>query len=138
MLTFVTKTEADDVDLVARDALPGSIIFANVARHWDHLSRGFAMRRVNHEEAYSNLMGTHTNNAESFFSRLRCMVTSQHHFVSRRHLHQYSSHAAWLEDRRRESNGALTMTVVRNAMAASVSRVEGLLAAQRSNSTGVR
>lgn len=122
-LTFVTPTEADGVDLVARNVLPGSIIFADEARHWDYLSRGFAMGRINHEEAYSNLMGTHTNNAESFFSRLRCMVAGQHHFVSPKYLHQYANHAAWLEDHRRESNGALTMRVVRNAMAAPVSRV---------------
>jgi transposase-like protein len=122
-LTFVTKTEADGVDLVARNVLPGSIIFADEARHWDHLSRGFAMGRINHEEAYSNLEGTHTNNAESFFSRLRRMVSGQHHFVSPKYLHQYANHAAWLEDHRRESNGDLTKRVVLNAMAAPVSRV---------------
>lgn len=122
-LTFVTKNESDGVDLVARNVLPGSIIFADEARHWDHLSRGFAMGRINHEEAYSNLMGTHTNGAESFFSRLRRMVSGQHHFVSPKYLHQYANHAAWLEDHRRESNGDLTMRVVRNAMAAPVSRV---------------
>lgn len=122
-LTFVTPTEADGVDLVARNVLPGSIIFADEARHWDHLSRGFAMGRINHEEAYSNLEGTHTNNAESFFSRLRRMVSGQHHFVSPKYLHQYATHAAWLEDHRRESNGDLTMRVVGNAMAAPVSRV---------------
>lgn len=122
-LTFVTHNEADGVDLVARNVLPGSVIFADEARHWDHLSRGFAMGRINHEEAYSNLEGTHTNNAESFFSRLRRMVTGQHHFVSPKYLHQYANHAAWLEDHRRESNGDLTMRVVRNAMAAPVSRV---------------
>lgn len=122
-LTFVTPTEADGVDLVARNVLPGSVIFADEARHWDHLSRGFAMGRINHEEAYSNLAGTHTNNAESFFSRLRRMVSGQHHFVSPKYLHQYATHAAWLEDHRRESNGDLTVRVVGNAMAAPVSRV---------------
>ncbi len=122
-LTFVTPTEADGVDLVARNVLPGSIIFADEARHWDHLSRGFAMGRINHEESYSNLAGTHTNGAESFFSRLRRMVSGQHHFVSPKYLHQYATHAAWLEDHRRESNGDLTMRVVGNAMAAPVSRV---------------
>lgn len=122
-LTFVTPTEADGVDLVARNVLPGSVIFADEARHWDHLSRGFAMGRINHEESYSNLAGTHTNGAESFFSRLRRMVSGQHHFVSPKYLHQYATHAAWLEDHRRESNGDLTMRVIRNAMAAPVSRV---------------
>ena len=121
-LTFVTRNEADGVDLVARHVKPGSIIYADEATHWDHLSRGFAMGRINHEEAYSNLDGTHTNMAESFFSRLRRMVRGQHHFVSPKYLHQYASHAAWLEDHRREDNGTLTHRVVRNCLVAPVSR----------------
>lgn len=50
------------------------------------------------------------------------MVRGQHHFVSPKYLHQYATHAAWLEDHRRESNGDLTMRVLENAMAAPVSR----------------
>lgn len=67
-------------------------------------------------------MGTHTNGAESYFSRLRRMVRGQHHFVSAKYLDRYADHAAWLEDHRRESNGALAHRVVRNAMVAPVSR----------------
>lgn len=121
-LTFVTKTEADGVDIVARKVKPGSIIYADEATHWDHLYRGYAMGRINHEEAYSDLSGTHTNNAESFFSRLRRMVRGQHHWVSHKYLHQYAAHAAWLEDHRRVDNGNLVSTVVRGLMAAPVSR----------------
>lgn len=121
-LTFVTRNEAEGVDIVARTVMPGSVIFADEASHWDHLSRGYAMGRINHEEAYSNLMGTHTNNAESFFSRLRRMVRGQHHFVSPKYLHQYANHCAWLEDHRRMDNGSLVRRVLSNAMAAPVSR----------------
>jgi transposase-like protein len=120
-LTFVTKSEAEGVDIVARTVLPGSTIFADEARHWDVLSRGFAMGRINHEEAYS-LNGAHTNGAESFFSRLRRMVRGQHHHVSPKYLHQYANHAAWLEDHRLLSNGAAAYRVVRNAMMAPISR----------------
>ena len=35
------------------------------------------------------------------------MVAGQHRFVIPKYLYQYSSHAAWPEDSRRESNGAL-------------------------------
>lgn len=122
-LTFVTKTEADGVDIVARTVKPGSIILADEAAHWDHLYRGYAMGRIDHSEAYSDLAGTHTNNAESFFSRLRRMVRGQHHFVSYKYLHQYAAHAAWLEDHRRCDNGTLVATVARNVMAAPTSRV---------------
>lgn len=121
-LTFVTKRESEGVDIVSRTVMPGSIIYADEAAHWDHLSRGYAMGRIDHGEMYSNLSGTHTNGAESFFSRLRRMVRGQHHHVSPQYLHQYANHAAWLEDHRRKSNGELAYRVVRNAMLAPVSR----------------
>lgn len=120
-LTFVTKTEAEGVAIVAKTVMPGSTIFADEARHWDALARKYPMGRIDHQVAYS-LNGAHTNNVESFFSRLRRMVRGQHHFVSPKYLHQYANHAAWLEDHRAMSNGALTYRVVRNAMAAPVSR----------------
>lgn len=122
-LTFVTKREAEGVDLVARNVKFGSTIYADEASHWDHLHRGYAMGRINHEEAYSDLNGTHTNNAESFFSRLRRMVRGQHHFVSPKYLHQYANHAAWLEDHRRLDNGTLAFRVLSNALLAPNSRI---------------
>lgn len=51
------------------------------------------------------------------------MVTGQHHGVSPKYLHQYSAHAAWLEDHRRTDNGANARRVIGNAMAHPVSRV---------------
>lgn len=60
--------------------------------------------------------------AESYFSRLRRMVQCQHHHVSPRYLHQYATQAAWLEDNRRTSNGALAHGLVANAMGCAVSR----------------
>ena len=51
------------------------------------------------------------------------MVTGQHHVVSAHYLHQYSAHAAWLEDHRRRDNGANAHAVVTNSMRAPVSTV---------------
>lgn len=120
-LTFVRKSEAEGVALVAQTVAKGSVIHADEAGHWDVLARSYETRRINHQEAYS-LNGACTNLAESYFSRLRRMVRGQHHFVSPKYLRHYANHAAWLEDHRRESNGMLTMRVVRNCMAAPVSR----------------
>lgn len=120
-LTFVAKTEAEGVQLVKRNVMPGAVIFADEARHWDILARAFVTKRIDHKEAYS-LDGSHTNNAESYFSRLRRMVRGQHHFVSPKYLHQYATHAAWLEDHRERSNGVLCYRLVRNSLAAPISR----------------
>jgi hypothetical protein len=49
-------------------------------------------------------------------------VRGQHHHVSPKYLHQYATHAAWLEDHRAKSNGALCYRLIRNSLAAPVSR----------------
>ena len=120
-LTHVVKREAEGVEFAKKRLADGTIINADEASHWDVLDNFFPLERINHSDAYS-LNGVHVNGAESFFSRLRRMVGGQHHHVSARYLHQYAAHAAWLEDHRRESNGALAGRIVRNAMTAPVSR----------------
>jgi hypothetical protein len=100
--------------------LSTAVIFADEAGHWDHLHQAWPTYRINHSEAYS-LDGANTNAVESFFARLRRMVTGQHHGVSHKYLHQYAGHAAWLEDHRRRSNGVNAFGTVTDAMKASVS-----------------
>jgi hypothetical protein len=73
--------------------LPGSIPFADEATSWDVLHGWYTAKLINHTVAFVD-DGACTNQAESFFSRLRRMVGGQHHKVSARHLHAYASHAA--------------------------------------------
>lgn len=120
-LTFVTKHESDGVVIVPNVVEPGSVMHADEASHWDALHGLYETHRINHSEAYS-LNGICTNQAESYFSRLRRMVTGQHHGVSPRHLHAYAAHAAWMEDHRRMDNGTLCKRALALAMAHPVSR----------------
>lgn len=120
-LTFVRKQEHEGVAIAKKRVERGTIINADEAPHWDTLNAFFPVERINHSEAYS-VNGIHTNFVESYFSRLRKMVAGQHHWVSPQHLHQYAAHAAWLEDHRRESNGALAGRILRNTLSAPVSR----------------
>lgn len=120
-LTFVRPTEAHGVEIAMQVVSRKSVIFADEAGHWDNLHEGWTTGRINHSEAYSQ-DGANTNQVESFFSRLRRMVTGQHHGVSPKYLHQYSAHAAWLEDHRRRSNGDNASAALANAMAHPVSR----------------
>lgn len=121
-LTFVGKQEAEGVELASRYVDRMAVIFADEAAHWDHLHQAWPTYRINHSEAYS-ADGANTNAVESYFSRLRRMVSGQHHGVSPKYLHQYATHAAWLEDHRRRSNGSNAHGVVANAMQAPVSGV---------------
>lgn len=120
-LTAVTNNEAEGVEIVKLRAGPGATIHADEATHWDQLEGHFDTKRINHTIAYS-LDGATTNQAESFISRLRRMIDGQHHHVSPQYLHQYASHAAWLEDHRRLSNGVLAHRALKLALGHPVSR----------------
>ena len=113
--------EAEGVALAKENICRMASISVDEASHWDLLHAGWTVDRINHSVAYSDL-GACTNQAESFFSRLRRMVAGQHHHVSPQYLHQYANQAAWLEDNRRKDNGSLAFGLVVNAMAAPVSR----------------
>lgn len=120
-LTRTFLREAQGVDFARERIEPGSVVSADEIAHWDLLDPDFDMRRINHSEACSR-GGTHTNLAESYFSRLRRMIGGQHLRVEGRHLDAYAAHAAWLEDHRFESNGALADRLIGGALAAPVSR----------------
>jgi len=120
-LPFVTMNEGEGVALAKENICRMATISVDEASHWDMLHAGWSVDRINHSLAYSDL-GACTNQAESFFSRLRRMVAGQHHHVSPQYLHQYANHAAWLEDNRRKDNGSLAFGLVANAMGAPVSR----------------
>jgi transposase-like protein len=120
-LTAVVRSEADGLAFIEKVTNKSATVYADEAPHWDALHDTFKANRINHSEAYSQ-DGANTNQAESYFSRLRRMVAGQHHHVSPRHLHQYAAHAAWLEDHRREANGDLAQTALGLALAHPVSR----------------
>lgn len=120
-LTFVRPSEADGAAIARAKIAKGTKVYADEAVHWDVLEMSFPTGRINHSVAYS-ADGANTNQAESFFSRLRRMVEGQHHQVSGRYLHQYAAHAAWLEDHRRLDNGSLARRVIGLSMAHPVSR----------------
>jgi len=119
--TFVVRNEAEGVDIAKRFVARDAIMFADEASHWDALHAGWKTYRINHSEAYS-FDGVSTNQAESYFSRLRRMVTGQHHHVSPRYLAQYAHEAAWKEDHRRMSNGELASRALDLALSHPASR----------------
>ena len=120
-LTFVVRNEADGVYHIHQNADMHSRIYADEAPHWDVLHARFETYRINHSEAYA-AMDRCTNQAESYFARLRRMIRGQHHHVSPRYLHAYANEAAWKEDHRRMSNGGLAHRALGLALAHPVSR----------------
>lgn len=121
-LTEVFARESEGVAFAKARIAPDAMVVADEVAHWDLLDGLFATERVNHSDAYSFLDGVHTNGAESYFARLRRMIRGQHHRVGSSCLGGYAAHAAWLEDHRSLSNGALANRLLGNALTAPVSR----------------
>lgn len=121
-LAYVAPTEAHGVALVAANVERGTTIHADEASHWDKLAAHFPIKRINHQEAYSK-DGACTNQAESFFSRLRRAEIGTHHRIAGQYLGAYAAEMAWREDCRREANGTqFTMTVAASATASKSNR----------------
>jgi ISXO2-like transposase domain len=119
-LPFVFKAEQQAIQTIVARTHPDAIIHADEAAGWDILHTRFEMKRINHQEAYS-ADGACTNQAESFFSRLRRAEIGTHHHISG-YTAAYASEMAWREDNRRVSNGEQFLMTAAAALAHSVSR----------------
>ena len=114
-LPFVFKSEDAGVAAVRQHVAPGSVIHADEASHWDVLGARFLTKRINHSQVYSHDDAC-TNQAESFFSRLRRAEIGTHHHISGRYLAAYANEMAWRENNSRISNGEQYLLAV-NAVA---------------------
>lgn len=112
-LTFVLKGEnQEDVSRLADAYInKGSIICADESNAYDPLHAKFDTRRVNHSIEYKADDGTTNNLAESYFSRFRRMQYGQVHKFGNLYLANYANEAAFREDTRRLSNGAIFMEI---------------------------
>jgi transposase-like protein len=103
-LTFVAKSEDAGVPTLRDRIATGSTVYADEASHWDELHARYLTKRINHSKAYSDNDAC-TNQAESFFSRLRRAEIGTHHHISGPYLSAYAAEMDWREDNRRVSNG---------------------------------
>ncbi len=72
-LTIVARHEGEGVDHAKRFVDRDAIMYADEASHLDALHDGWKTYRINHSEPYA-IDHVSTNQADSFFSRLRRMV----------------------------------------------------------------
>lgn len=80
-LPIVVKADDEGVATIACRDQPGSTVYADEAPHWDVLHVRYATKRINHSFAFSD-GGACTDQAESYFSRLRRAEFGQHHRIS--------------------------------------------------------
>lgn len=117
-LATVAQREADGVAFARRFIASGSTVHADEASHWDQLTANFPIKRINHQIAYRGTDGACTNQAESFFSRVRRAEIGIHHHIAGDYLQAYVTEMAWREDARRQSNGNQFAMLVSAAAAA--------------------
>lgn len=120
-LPFVVRHEGDAVPIVRDRVDTLATIHADEASSWDDLHAGWQTWRINHSLAYS-AEGACTNQAESYFSRLRRMEVGTHHHIAGPYLYAYAGEASWREDHRRRSNGDQAMMVTGSALRSRQSR----------------
>ena len=114
-ITEVAKTEADGVPMIAARVEAGSTVYADEASVYDKLHARFETKRINHQREYAN-GDARTNQAESFFSRLRRAEIGTHHHISGKYLAAYASEMAWRETYRRQANGVQYAMIAGAAM----------------------
>jgi len=120
-LPFVAPTEAAGVAVVADTVAKGSTVYADEATHWDALEARFLTKRINHSVEYATAEAN-TNQAESFFSRVRRAEIGIHHHIAGPYLAAYAAEMGWREDRRRVSNGEQFLAATGAALGHPVSR----------------
>jgi transposase-like protein len=104
-IPWVVARESDAVPMIRQHVATGSIVHADESGAWERLHASYDMRRVNHSVEFKAEDGACTNQAESYFSRLRRSEFGIHHRIAGPNLDQYAREMAWREDHRRQPNG---------------------------------
>jgi len=120
-LPFIVRHEGDAVPYVRDHVGTLATIHADEGTGWDALHAGWDTKRVNHSVSFYD-EGACTNQAESYFSRLRRMEVGTHHHIAGPYLNAYAGEASWREDNRRVDNGKQAAMVLDAALASNVSR----------------
>lgn len=114
-LPGVFNSEGHALSWVKSRVARGTVLHADEAPAWNDLHARFEMKRIDHQQAYS-LDGACTNQAESYFSRIRRAEMGHHHHISGPYLLRFAQEAAWREDNRRVPNGEQVQRVAKLAL----------------------
>jgi transposase-like protein len=115
-LPGVFASEVAALNFIRTRIARGTTVYADEAGAWNELHGRFTMHRINHQEAYSLDGDIYTNNAESFFSRMRRAEIGHHHHLAGPYLARFAQESAWREDHRRDPNGVQVDRVTALAM----------------------
>jgi transposase-like protein len=104
-IPWVVSRESDAIPMIRQAVASGTEVHADESGAWNILHASFPMKRVNHSVEFKSEEGGCTNEAESYFSRLRRSEFGIHHRISGHLLQAYANERAWREDNRWVANG---------------------------------
>ena len=110
--TRTFRNEEESVAFIKANLDKATTLHADEAPAWNALHARYDMKRVNHQECYKGEDDACTNNAESFYSRMRRAELGHHHHLSGPYLNRYAQEMAFREDHRRDDNGRQFRRVV--------------------------
>lgn len=116
------ENERDVGALTHKYVMAGTTIYADEHPSYAALAARHPVKQVNHQEEYCADDGTNQNQAESFFGRMRRLVTGQIHKCDPKYLLFYSHEIAWREDYRRQDSNWLFYDLFRRCLHAPQSR----------------
>jgi transposase-like protein len=93
-LPGVFASEVAALNFIRTCIAKGTEVYADEGSAWNELHGRFTMHRINHQEAYSLEGGIYTNNAESFFSRMRRAEIGHHHHLAGPYLTRFAQESA--------------------------------------------
>lgn len=118
-LTFMLKSENQyDIDRITkRFVTSNSVIHTDESDAYDILHATYKMKRVNHTKEYFNKISKAcTNNAESFFARMKRSQIGIHHHWDNNYLPYYAVELAYREDLRKKDNGFICFDLLFKAL----------------------
>lgn len=127
-VTAVFAQEKDCIDFVRQHVAQGAMIVSDEALHWHQLAAWYEVRRINHKKQLASFpkkdVPIYTNNAESFFNRVR-KAEDLHYHISGTHLALYGAEQAWRHDHRNDTPAAKMAAIIGAAVAQGTSRFTG-------------
>jgi len=114
-------TEKEAVAALPNIVAPGTVIIADQAVAYNPLHARYEVHRIDHQTEYAR-DGISTNQAESYWARLKRSYCGIHHRFSGEHVGAYHAEMSWREDHRRCSNGEKFTLITSAVLGRPVSR----------------
>lgn len=111
------ENQADTQKLLELYVEKGATIVSDSHLSYENIEKyGYVSKKVNHSLEYQTEDGINTNQAESYFSRLRRMFIGQHHRMSKKYLALYVNEITYRENMRNLTNKEVLINLIRYCM----------------------